>query len=168
MQVARERRRQALPSLTLALLGASIAGCATIAPLSGPVRGDATPIQNGYAWPARASRATAASSLDSTEISRQNVVFVEELLLGRVPGVNVTRTERGVSVRVRGPGTFLGSGEPLFVVDGVPLPLGIAHPLVGLSPRDVAQIDVLKDATAAIYGARGANGVILIRTRNAR
>jgi TonB-dependent SusC/RagA subfamily outer membrane receptor len=70
-------------------------------------------------------------------------------------------------VRVRGGGGVLGDGEPLFVVDGVPLrALGPGGALDGIVPEDVARIDVLKDAaSAAIYGSRGANGVILITTR---
>jgi TonB-dependent starch-binding outer membrane protein SusC len=93
------------------------------------------------------------------------VTFVEELLIGRVPGVSVFRTDRGVSVRIRGPSSFLSVGDPLFVIDGVALPWGLPNPLAGISPHDVVRIDVIKDGAAAIYGSRGANGVILITTR---
>jgi TonB-dependent SusC/RagA subfamily outer membrane receptor len=59
------------------------------------------------------------------------------------------------------------NAEPLLVIDDVPVPLGsLANALAGLAPRDVARIDVLKDASATgLYGSRGANGVILIKTK---
>jgi TonB-dependent SusC/RagA subfamily outer membrane receptor len=62
-----------------------------------------------------------------------------------------------------------GNGEPLYVVDGMPLlARSLSGALDGISPRDIARIDVLKDASAGIYGSRGMNGVILITTRRAR
>jgi TonB-dependent SusC/RagA subfamily outer membrane receptor len=82
--------------------------------------------------------------------------------------VDVRRLEGGeLRVRVRGAVTGPGGGEPLYVVDGMPLPNGAA--LSGLNPDDVARIDVLKDwSTAAAYGSRAANGVIVITTRRGR
>lgn len=108
-------------------------------------------------------------SIASVDLGRQgarNVAHIEEMLQGRVAGVSVRRLPSGeFSVRVRGSGTFYGNGEPLYVVDGVQMPPGPTA-VRGINPRDVARIEVLKDASAtAIYGVRGANGVILITTR---
>lgn len=109
----------------------------------------------------------AVSSIDAERDGQPRVVRVEEMLAGRVAGVQVVRTGNGYSVRVRGASTLIGDGEPLFVVDGVPLSNPIpGQALAGLNPADVARIDVLKDAgAAAIYGSKGGNGVILITMR---
>jgi TonB-dependent starch-binding outer membrane protein SusC len=71
-------------------------------------------------------------------------------------------------VRIRGVHSLLGTNEPLYVIDGMPLPFGMQNQLAGIDPRDVARIDVLKDGSAAIYGSRGANGVVLIATKRGR
>lgn len=90
---------------------------------------------------------------------------VEDLLVGRFAGVQVERTASGMSVRIRGAGGFMSSGEPLFVVDGMPVDVGSAG-LVEVNPADVASIEVLKDAASlSQWGSRGSNGVILIRTK---
>jgi TonB-dependent SusC/RagA subfamily outer membrane receptor len=96
----------------------------------------------------------------------QNVVRVEELLVGRFPGVEVWRVPGGLSVRIRGATTVMGSNEPLYVVDGMTIDPGPGGALVGLNPSDIASIEVLKDAgSTAMYGVRGANGVIVIKTK---
>lgn len=123
-------------------------------------------VEVGYGTQERESLTGAVGSVDVAAQRRGNVMHVEELLQGRVAGVSVRRLGDGsYSVRVRGAGAQFGSGEPLYVVDGVPLPPG-SGVVRGINPRDVARIEVLKDASAtAIYGARGGNGVILIATR---
>lgn len=90
-------------------------------------------------------------------------------MLERVPGLTVMRLSNGeVSVRIRGTRSLHGDNEPLLVIDGVPTQGAIGAALAGLVPRDIARIDVLKDAgSTAIYGSRGANGVILITTKRA-
>ena len=93
---------------------------------------------------------------------------VEELIAGRVAGVQVSRAPNGgYSVRVRGNATLMGNGEPLYVLDGTPLTSTVpGNALTGINPADVTSITVLKDASAsAIYGSQAANGVILISTR---
>lgn len=110
----------------------------------------------------------AIASIDAEGQSQPRVNRVEEMLQGRLAGVQVLRTAGGgYSVRVRGASTLMGDSEPLFVIDGVPLHNVIpGHALAGINPADVARIDVLKDAgSAAIYGSKAANGVILITTR---
>jgi TonB-dependent SusC/RagA subfamily outer membrane receptor len=92
---------------------------------------------------------------------------VVDMLEGRVPGLKVIRLPNGnVALRIRGERTFSGDNEPLLVIDGRPVRDAIGAALAGLAPRDIVRIDVLKDAGAtAIYGARGANGVIVITTK---
>jgi len=87
--------------------------------------------------------------------------------MGRFPGVTVTRTpDGGVAVRIRGTTSLRGSNEPLYVIDGVAIQPGPGGSLTGINPRDIASIQVLKDpAETAVYGLRGANGVILIKTK---
>lgn len=105
-----------------------------------------------------------SSVLDAEDLDRRRVTRFEQLLEARVSGVRVRRLANGeYSVQVRGINAIHGNTEPLFVLDGVPLP--DSRSLSGIHPADVAQIQVLKDGTAAAYGARGANGVILITTR---
>jgi iron complex outermembrane receptor protein len=95
------------------------------------------------------------------------VVSLEQLLAGRIAGVTVAHAPGGgISVLIRGPGSFYLSNEPLYVVNGVPVEPGPGGALNWLNPQDIASITVLKDAsTTAIYGTRGANGVIVIRTK---
>jgi len=80
----------------------------------------------------------------------------------------ITRTpDGGIAVRIRGATTINGSTEPLYVIDGLPIQAGPGGSLVGINPHDIASIEVLKDAASlAFYGMRGANGVILIKTKH--
>jgi len=94
---------------------------------------------------------------------------IEKYLAGRVSGVTVTRTGDGISVRIRGGGSSANNGEPLYLIDGVPVQAGPGGSLSGINPYDIESIRVLKDpADTAMYGMRGANGVIVIRTKGAR
>jgi TonB-dependent SusC/RagA subfamily outer membrane receptor len=125
----------------------------------------------GYGTTDRRDLAVAVGTVSAEEVDRFRVTRVEELLRGRVAGVEVRRTSSGdISVRIRGAGNFQGGGEPLWVLDGMPLAQGLGlSSLAGISPQDVERIDVLKDAgSTAIYGSQGANGVILIRTKRHR
>ena len=87
--------------------------------------------------------------------------------MGRFPGVTVTRAPDGsVSVRIRGTTSINGSNEPLYVIDGVEIQPGSGGSLVGINPNDIATIEVVKDpAGEALYGVRGANGIIVIKTK---
>ncbi len=116
-------------------------------------------------------------SIKASEFNRGIINSPEELLQGKVAGVNVTSASGepgGIqNITVRGPGGVRTGSTPLFVVDGMALDNsttgGATNPLSFLSPQDIATIDVLKDASAtAIYGARGANGVVLITTKRGR
>lgn len=95
---------------------------------------------------------------------------LEQLLAGRVAGVIVTRARGGgITVRIGGPNSFSMTEDPLFVVDGVPIEVGPSGTLSWLNPHDVESIAVLKyGADTAIYGVRGSNGVIIIKTKGSR
>ena len=101
------------------------------------------------------------------DIDRQPGQPIEEILMDRFPGVTVTRAPDGtLSVRIRGTTSIRGSNEPLYVIDGVEIQPGPRGSLAGINPRDIATIEVVKDpAGEAMYGVRGANGVILIKTK---
>ena len=110
---------------------------------------------------------SAGGTITREDIERMRFTRIEDYIASRVPGVQVIRHNGGVSFQIRGPNTILGNSEPLIVLDGVPLLQGTGGlSSLNISPSDVERIDVLKDAgSSAIYGSRGANGVILIRTR---
>ena len=117
---------------------------------------------------ADAHPAGSVATIDEAELQRIRFTRVEELLNGRVPGLYVIRTGTGgYTLRVRGLHTFQGSGEPLLVIDGMPIRSGgLEAALAGLNPTDLSRVEVLKDAGATgSYGVQGANGVVLITTR---
>ena len=108
----------------------------------------------------------AVSSVPMDEAVGRRYASIEEMLAGKVAGVQVTRTASGISVRIRGSGSLRSNNEPLYVVDGVTVITGRAGAGISVSPHDVARIEILKDASAAaLYGSRGANGVVVITTK---
>lgn len=112
--------------------------------------------------PERPSRSTVTAE----DIERTPGRPVEEVLQGRFPGVEVFRTAGGIAVRIRGRTSILNSTEPLYVIDGIPIQAGPGGSLTGINPLDIESIEVLKDAAStAMYGIRGANGVIIIKTK---
>lgn len=118
----------------------------------------------GYGTVRKSDLTGAVSSLKSEDIVKITTLNPENALQGKVTGVQITSTSgapgAGSSVRVRGVGTFNNSA-PIYVVDGV-----ILDDISFLNSADIASMEVLKDASAtAIYGSRGANGVILITTK---
>jgi TonB-dependent starch-binding outer membrane protein SusC len=158
---------------TFAGLAAALSLCTACAGRRGAPAPPATSdtVQVGRA-PAERSRASdAVGSVSPDELETMRVAHVEELIRGRMPGVEVERDGSGeLTIRIRGAGTLgRGSGEPLLVLDGIPMNgRRISRVLDGLVPSDIARIDVLKDAGAtAPYGILGANGVILITTKRA-
>ena len=165
-----------LTALTAGLICLATSGCGAARPAAssaGAAPGMAPDsVTVGYGRQAREEVTGAISTLSEEQLDGMRVSRVEELLLGRVPGVHVIRTANGdYSVRVRGVKTLgHGSDEPLYVIDGMPLmATGLRAALMGIAPQDIARIDVLKDAGAtAVYGSKGANGVILITTKRRR
>ena len=108
-----------------------------------------------------------SSTVTAEDIQRTPTMSIVQLLMSRFPGVEVTRTAEGdVSVRIRGRTSILASTEPLYVLDGIPIQPGPNGSLSGINPYDIESIEVLKDAArTAMYGGRGANGVIVIKTK---
>ena len=115
----------------------------------------------------RASPAPESTAGDTASVGRLDGRTLETLFAGRFPGVTVARTGTGgLQIRIRGgSNSFLGSNEPLYIVDGTPLPVGTGD--IGfLNPYDIERIEVLKNAAdISLYGVRGANGVIRITTK---
>lgn len=94
---------------------------------------------------------------------------IERTLAAKVPGLYISHTADGsIAIRIRGNSSITGSNEPLYVIDGTPVNSGPGGSLTGINPKDIASIEVLKDAIAtSFYGVRGANGVIVIKTKRA-
>lgn len=125
-------------------------------------------IVTGYRKETRSDVSTAISSIKSKDVEKLVVSGVEQALQGQAPGISVTQVTGSpgddMAVRIRGAGT-LGNNNPLFIVDGVPTSGNINM----FSVNDIQSIEVLKDgASAAIYGSRASNGVILITTKRGK
>jgi TonB-linked SusC/RagA family outer membrane protein len=140
----------------------------------------------GYGSVEKSDLTGAVASLRTKDFNPGANASVDQLILGRSAGVQVSQTSSepggGLSIRIRGASSVNAGNEPLYVIDGFPIdnsPLlaggGVAgtgtnlnprNPLNSLNPSDVLSVEILKDASAtAIYGSRGANGVILITTK---
>ena len=93
----------------------------------------------------------------------------EIALIGNVAGLEVTQMPNGgVSIRIRGPCSFYASCAPLYILDGSPINPGPSGSFTWLNPHDIESIEVLKDPSeTALYGVRGGNGVIVIKTKTA-
>lgn len=122
----------------------------------------------GYGTQKKGNITGAVAKIGEKQIEERPIARLEQALQGQLAGVAV-RNNSGVpgadiTVNVRGAASISGSSTPLYVVDGVPL-----DNLSGINPADIASIDVLKDASsAAIYGSRGSNGVILVSTKRGK
>ena len=101
------------------------------------------------------------------EIEDKQGESIEKQIQAKSPGVVVTRTaDGGIAVNIRGSSSSMASNEPLYVIDDVPVSAGPGGALVGLNPHDIESIAVLKNPEdTGIYGSRGANGVIVIKTK---
>lgn len=124
----------------------------------------------GYGTVNKSDLTGSVSSVEMEAIKDIPANAIEGLLQGRSAGLQVVNSSQdpgaGATVRIRGGSSLQGSNSPLVVVDG--FPLGDAGNLQQINPADIESIEILKDASAsAIYGSRGANGVIIITTRKA-
>lgn len=124
-------------------------------------------VVTGYGTQKRSSISGSVSTVGAAEIAEKPILRVEQALQGRTAGVQVAQVSgspgSALSVRVRGVGT-INNSDPLYIVDGIPV-----DGLDFLNPNDIETINVLKDAaSAAIYGSRGANGVVLITTKGGK
>jgi TonB-linked SusC/RagA family outer membrane protein len=137
-------------------------------------------VVTGYGTQGRRVLTSAVSSVKAEDIQNLPSASVDQLIQGRAAGVQISANSGtpggGMFVRVRGTTSITASSDPLYVIDGIPVvstPLesqGVGgqrtNPLADLNPADIESVEVLKDASAtAIYGARAANGVILITTK---
>ena len=127
-------------------------------------------VATAYAAQARDQIGGAVRTITASELADVRVKRVEELLAGRVAGVRVIPTANGgFMIRIRGMSSITGNAEPLYVVDGMVVQVEPGQGLNWLDVREIARIDILKDpAETSMYGVRGANGVILIRTKGSR
>lgn len=132
----------------------------------------------GYGTMRKRDLTGSVSSIKSEDIQRSPVTSLDQAIQGKAAGVQVSQASSApggrVLIRVRGGNSLSSSNEPLYVVDGFPVSAGgsaggngtAQNPLATLNTADIASIEILKDASAtAIYGARGANGVVLITTK---
>jgi TonB-linked SusC/RagA family outer membrane protein len=141
----------------------------------------------GYGQVSKRLNTGSVSSITAKEIENQPVTNVLSALSGRMPGVFVQTTNGlpggNISIQIRGKGSIAAGTDPLYIIDGVPFPTtsisnaivssnvvnGSISPLNSINPADIASISILKDADAtAIYGSRGANGVVLIETKKGK
>jgi TonB-linked SusC/RagA family outer membrane protein len=116
------------------------------------------------------------TTVDTAQFNTGRIVSPEALIRGKVAGVQVSDNNEpggGLSVRIRGGTSVNASNEPLYVIDGVPIDIGGGSTVSGrnglnfLNPNDIESVEVLKDASStAIYGNRGANGVVIITTKS--
>ncbi|WP_352432892.1 TonB-dependent receptor [Mucilaginibacter sp. PAMB04168] len=130
----------------------------------------------GYGTAQRKDLTGSVGSVDIADLQKSVVKSFDEALAGRVAGVQVNSAEgqpgAGINIVIRGYNSITQNNYPLVVIDGFPFesPAGNAvNPLTTLDPNDIESIDVLKDASStAIYGARGANGVIIVTTKRGK
>ena len=119
----------------------------------------------GYGVQRKSDVTGSTATVSAKEIAKRPLERVEQALQGTTPGVTVQSNSgqpgTGLSVRIRGANSITGSNDPLYVIDGY-----IGGSIESISPGDIQSIEVLKDASAtAIYGSRGANGVVLVTTK---
>ena len=124
----------------------------------------------GYATVRKTDVTSSVSKVTEKEFNKGPFQSVDQLIQGKVPGLSISRSGNDPnatpSIILRGVGSFGGSTAPFYVIDGVP---ALNNEIINsISPDNIASVDVLKDASAtAIYGTRGANGVIVITTKKA-
>lgn len=137
----------------------------------------------GYGTAKKSDLIGAVGSLSAKDIENYQTTNIDNMMGGRIAGVNVTSSSgepgAGISIRIRGASSVNSDVEPLYVIDGIPISksesVGTAYggignssvdPLAMINPSDIKSIEVFKDASAtAIYGSRGANGVVVITTK---
>lgn len=142
----------------------------------------------GYGSVKKSDATGAVNAITEKDFNKGVITSPEQLMQGRVAGVQISQGSGepggGINVRIRGTSSVRGNNNPLFVIDGVPLAgddvsgngidagfgrSSAKNPLNFMNPNDIEKIDILKDASAtAIYGARGANGVVLITTKSGK
>ena len=126
----------------------------------------------GYGTVRKRDLTTAVSTVSTEDTKLRPVTEASGFIQGKVAGVTVQQTSgqpgSGMTIRVRGASSIASSNDPLYVVDGVPVGEG-SYAIAYLSPQDIETMQILKDASsAAIYGSRAANGVVIITTKHGK
>ena len=131
----------------------------------------------GYGTVKKEDMTGSITAIKSEELNRGAMVNTQDMLKGKVPGLLITPGDggpgSGSTIRIRGAASLNASNDPLIVIDGVPIArdggFGMSNPLDMINPNDIESFTVLKDASsAAIYGSRASNGVILITTKKGK
>ena len=142
-------------------------------------------VSNGYGSTNKRDLIGSVSTIKADVLENQPVTSIDQMIQGRAAGVQVVSNSgdpgAGVDIRIRGAGSISGGNDPLYIVDGIPIistpfdnsvagqNVARINPIADINPSDIERIDILKDANAAaIYGARAANGVIVITTKRGR
>ena len=146
-------------ALILIALAALMCSCGTTRVPSNYIP-DEEVVDIGYGTIRKSASTYSTSRVKMNE--RESVVYTDmyDYLRGRVPGVSVSADKR---ITIRGIGSINSSIEPLILLDGVTI-----TDLSTISPSDVESVDVLKDSSTSMYGVRGANGVIIIKTKHGK
>jgi iron complex outermembrane receptor protein len=144
-----------------ALLAAACSGNPAPASVS-----DSDQVNIGYGTQDRREVGGAVNTIKREDIDKRSPRSIEDVIRSHVPGAQIVHSREGFAIRLRGATSIYGSNDALIVLDGMPLAQGsAASALAAIRPEEVSRIDVLKDGMAAIYGVRGANGVVVIQTR---
>ncbi len=131
----------------------------------------------GYGTVKKEDMTGSVTAIKSEELNRGAVVSTQDMMKGKVPGLQIIPGDggpgSGSTIRIRGAASLNASNDPLIVIDGVPIAVdggaGMANPLETINPNDIESFTVLKDASsAAIYGSRASNGVIIITTKKGK
>ncbi len=127
-------------------------------------------VVTGYSRVKKSEYVGAASRIDKKAIELVPVASFDQILQGRAPGLRVSagsgQPGAAASVQIRGPKSISGGSTPLYIVDGVPVEAGVFQ---SINPNDFESVDILKDASAAaLYGSRGASGVIVVTTKRGK
>ncbi len=145
-----------------AVLVLTLAGCSSSR--NAVSRSGNNTVYDGYSHVSNDANIHSISTLDEERTKNRVYKSIYDMLVGEVAGVRVEMTgSNSANIYIRGKNSIVGSSQPLFVVDGSEV-TDISY----LNPNDVERIDVLKDASASMYGVRGANGVIVITTKHGR
>lgn len=123
-------------------------------------------VDTGYEQKLAKDTNQSSFSVNPNEDAPSNISLGD--MLRKLPGVQVSGRGTYLKVKVSGSESFMANTDPLYVVNGTPIGTNYAQVANTLNPNDISSISVLKGADAAIYGTRGANGVILIRTKKTR
>ena len=139
-------------------------------------------VSNGFGTTAQRDIIGAISTIKADAIADQPITSIDQMIQGKAAGVQVISNSgdpgAGIEIRIRGAGSISGGNAPLFIVDGIPIistpgdagnSVARINPIADINPNDIEKMDILKDANAAaIYGARAANGVVIITTKRGK